>query len=196
MKLFGFLLCFVAVISFRASAVPPEQDQIRTALPWLYLLAYQGALSQVPIARPQDEASMKLTQSDEMANSNLVREQFLQGILQGLQQPGTQSSAPTISPALLADIIAQATTTTKKPTVEKDINGPDNDEDVDYIDFKNGSRIKYDLDEVEQPVNKILQRTTRRSMASRPQSSNNVIYYRTPVRYVYYRPPLYYYRGG
>ncbi|XP_016992932.2 uncharacterized protein [Drosophila takahashii] len=197
MKLIGFLLCLVAVSS--AGAPSADQEKIRTALPWLYLLAYPGVGPLAPIVRPQDEifttansAIMKQPQSDEgvssQQSSNLVREQFLQGILQGLQQPGVPGAAPTISPALLADFIAQATTTTQKPPVEKDINAPDNDEDYDYIDFKNGSRIKYDLDDVEQPVNKILQQTTRRPAVNRPHSAPSVLYYRPPYRYVYYRP--------
>ncbi|KAH8358096.1 hypothetical protein KR084_002682 [Drosophila pseudotakahashii] len=196
MKLIGFLLCLVAVTS--ASGPSAEQERIRTALPWLYLLAFPGVGPLPPIVRPQDEvfastnsAIMKQPLSDEgvssQQSSNLVREQFLQGILQGLQQPGASGAAPTISPALLADFIAQATTTTQKPHVEKDINAPDNDEDYDYIDFKNGSRIKYDLDNVEQPVNKILQQTTRRPTVSRPQSPPSVLYYRPPTRYVYYK---------
>uniref|UniRef100_A0A6P4EKJ7 Uncharacterized protein LOC108043071 n=1 Tax=Drosophila rhopaloa TaxID=1041015 RepID=A0A6P4EKJ7_DRORH len=213
MKQIVFLLCLVAVTSIRAGAghPTPEPEQIRTALPWLYLLAYSAAQPQVPIRRPQDEtftgtnsAIMKQPQSDELANSqqtsDLVREQFLQGILQGLQQSGAEASAPTISPALLADFIAQATTTTQKPAVEKDLTGTDNDEDYDYIDFKNGSRIKYELDESEQPVNKILQATTSRSVTNRPQSLASAVYYRPPTRYVYYRPiytpSLYYNRVG
>ncbi|XP_017072777.1 uncharacterized protein LOC108109015 [Drosophila eugracilis] len=215
MKLIGFLLCLVSVAAAQASAGVPnsEEDRIRTVFPWLYVLAYPGAVPQVPIRRPQDETSSSINsaiinqpQSDETSNvqqsSNLVREQFLQGVLQGLQHPGSGASAPTISPTLLADFIAQAqaTTTTRKPVVEKDINGPDNDEDYDYIDFKNGSRIKYDLDDIEQPVNKILQQTTRRPAPARTQSPATVLYYRPPPRYVYYRPiyrpSTYYYRGG
>jgi len=209
MQLTGFFLCLVALT--KAAVVDFEQEKIRTALPWLYLLAYPGVISPIPIPRPQDEtftsinsATMMQPQSDEMANSeqssNLVREQFIQGILQGLQQSGAQAGTPTISPAMLADFIAQVTTTTQKPSVEKDVNAPDNDEDYDYIDFKNGSRIKYDLDDVEQPVNKILQQTTRRPAVARPQSNANVVYYRPPTRYVYYRPiyrpSLYSYRVG
>ncbi|XP_016946773.1 uncharacterized protein LOC108022399 [Drosophila biarmipes] len=196
MKLFGVFLGFVALTG--ATGVDFEQEKIRTALPWLYLLAYPGVISQVPILRPQDEilAStssdiMKQPQSDEMGNpeqsSNLVREQFIQGILQGLQQPGAQAGTPTISPAVLADFIAQVTTTTQKPAVEKDVNGPDNDEDYDYIDFKNGSRIKYELDDVDQPVNKILHQTTRRPAVTRTESPSSVLYYR-PTRTVFYRP--------
>ncbi|XP_039484026.1 LOW QUALITY PROTEIN: uncharacterized protein LOC120446882 [Drosophila santomea] len=208
MKLIGFLLCSVAAWqhSANASDVNTEQEQIRTALPWLYLLALTAGRPQIPILRPQDEslaitnsAIMKQPQSDEILNSeqtnNEVREQFLQGILLGLQQPGSA----TISPAVLSDFIAQATTTTtRKPEVEKDADGGDTDEDVDYIDFKNGSRIKYDLDDAEQTVNKILQRTTSRPAANPPQST--ALYYRTPPRYVYYRPIYgstpYYYRVG
>ncbi|XP_052842457.1 uncharacterized protein LOC128256242 [Drosophila gunungcola] len=211
MKQIGFLLCLVVWTSIRVSAGPvsSEQEQIRTALPWLLLLGYPGALAQVPVRRPQGEtitgtnsAIIRQPQSDEMVNSqqssNLVREQFLQGILQGLQQSGDEAGAPTISPALLADFFAQATTTTRMPAVEKDLNG--NDEDYDYIDFKNGSRIKYDLDEFEQSVNKILQQTTSRPATARPQSSASVLYYTPPRRNVYYRPiyrpASYYYRVG
>ncbi|KRJ99819.1 uncharacterized protein LOC26535132 [Drosophila yakuba] len=197
MKLIGFLLCSVAAASIPANAsdVNTEQEQIRTALPWLYLLALTAGRPQIPILRPQDEtlpitntAIMKQPQSDEILNSeqtnNEVREQFLQGILLGLQQPGSA----TVSPAVLSDFLAQATTTTTR----------NEDEDVDYIDFKNGSRIKYDLDDAEQPANKILQRTTSRPAPSPPQ--NTALYYRTPPRYVYYRPIYgstpYYYRVG
>ncbi|KMY95333.1 uncharacterized protein LOC27208064 [Drosophila simulans] len=207
MKLIGFLLCSVVAASQLANAsdVNSGQEQIRTAIPWLYLLALSASQPQIPILRPQDEtpaitnsANMKEPQADEIVSSdqtnNEVREQFLQGILLGLQQPGS----PTISPAVLSDFIAQATTTTRKPAVEKDADGAENDEDVDYIDFKNGSRIKYDLDDVEQPVNKILQRTTKRPAANPPQSTG--LYYRTPTRYVYYRPIYrptpYYYRAS
>lgn len=232
MKVIGFLLWLLAVTSLRpgAGALNSDQEQMRTALPWLLLLAYPGALPQVgaplpgiPVRRPLDETSppasvsssnIKLPLSDEATNSqptsDLVREQFLQGILQGLQQPGGAGS-PTISPAVLADFIAQATTTTRKPAVEKDANGSGNDEDYDYIDFKNGSRIKYELDGDEQPVNKILQQTTSRPVVARPtgghptgarpsgarpQSPGSVVYYRPPTRYVYYRPvyrPIAYY---
>lgn len=207
MKQIGFLLCSVVAASHLANAseVNSGEEQIRTAIPWLYILALSAAQPQIPILRPQDEtpantnsAIMKKPQSDEIVNSdqsnNEVREQFLQGILLGLQQPGS----PTISPAVLSDFIAQATTTTRKPAVQKDADGSENDEDVDYIDFKNGSRIKYDLDDVEQPVNKILQRTTKRPAAN-PQQ-NPALYYRPPTSTVYYRPIYgptpYYYRVG
>ncbi|XP_017024964.1 uncharacterized protein [Drosophila kikkawai] len=212
MKVIGFLLCLLAVTSLRsgAAALDSKQEQMRTAIPWLLLLSYPGGLPQVgaplpgiPVRRPLDETSqsssnMKLPLSDETTNSqpasDLVREQFLQGILQGLQQPGGGASSP--SAAMLADFIAQATTTTRKPAVEKDLKAPGNDEDYDYIDFKNGSRIKYDLDGAEQPVNKVLQQTTTRPPVARPQSPSSVVYYRQPVRYVYYRPayrPIGYY---
>ncbi|XP_020806838.1 uncharacterized protein LOC110182987 [Drosophila serrata] len=206
MKVIGFLLCLLALTSLGSGATDLEskQEQMRTAIPWLLLLSYPGGLPQagaplpgIPIRRPLDElppssATMKLPLLDETTNSqpasDLVREQFLQGILQGLRQPGSGATSP--SAAMLADFIAQATTTTRKPAVEKDLNAPGNDEDYDYIDFKNGSRIKYDLDGAEQPVNKVLQQTTSRPTVARPQSQtqSNVVYYRQPVRYVYYRP--------
>ncbi|EDV55359.2 uncharacterized protein LOC6547642 [Drosophila erecta] len=205
MKHIGFLLCSMAAASILANAsdVNPEQEQTRTVLPWLYLLGLSAGQPQIPLLRPQDEtpaiansAIITQPQSDEIPNSeqsnNEVREQFLQGILLGLQQPGSA----TLSPAVLSDFIAQASTTTRKPAVEKDADGVDTDEDVDYIDFKNGSRIKYDLDDVEQPANKILQRTTNRP-APNPQQST-ALYYRPPPRHVYYRPIYgttpYYYR--
>ncbi|KAH8280450.1 hypothetical protein KR018_007492 [Drosophila ironensis] len=214
----GLALCFVAVISIRpcTGSLDADDEKSRTALPWLLLLAYPGAVPQigaplpgipvrrpqdeVPVRRPQNEAvvsggNMKLPQSDESSSTlqinNAVREQFLQGVLQGLQPAGVGGTGPTISPAALADFLAQATTsTTPKSVVEKDAG---NDEDYDYIDFKNGSRIKYDLDE---PVNKILQPTTKRPSAFRPANPSSGLSYRLPTTYVYYRPAYYPTRFG
>lgn len=221
MKPIGLVLCLIAVTNIQSGALSQDSgpENIRTALPLLYLLTYPGAVPQIgaplpgiPIRRPQDEipvrkpqgdtsasnGNMKLPLSDEAASSqqtnNIVREQFLQGILQGLQQPGPGSISPTISPAVLADFLAQATTSsTRKPSVEKDANGSDNDEDYDYIDFKNGSRIKYDIDE---PVNKVLQPTSKPTSSARPASPSTVLYYRRPTNYVYYRPVYAPYRLG
>lgn len=147
----------------------------RTALPLLFLLSYPQLnpggviLPGIPIRRPQDE--LLVTQkpmsqlSDELpqnlqnddANS-MIREQFIQGILQGLQSMSSNGGA-TLNPAVLADFLEQvnavATTVAPKitppPTVEKDAQViDDNEADYDYIDFKNGSRIKYDLDNDQQ----------------------------------------------
>lgn len=168
-----------------------QKLQERTAaLPLLLLLAYPSAVQQVggtallpgiPIRRPQDELSSQADepalpikiQSDEpsMDENAVIREQFIQGVLQGLQSMAAQGG-PTVQPAVLADFLAQvnaARTTiapriTPPPTVEKDAQlvNNDHDADYDYIDFNNGSRIKYDLDSNDQTSdsqypNKILQ---------------------------------------
>ncbi|KAL7735332.1 hypothetical protein ACLKA6_015720 [Drosophila palustris] len=144
----------------------------RTALPLLFLLTLPqlgpqvGFLPGIPIRRPQDELTTTTTTmnkptqlSDELPQSgqnDLIREQFIQGVLQGLQSMGGNGAA-TIQPAVLADFLEQlsagvSTTVAPKitpPTVEKEaqaIDDNDNEADYDYIDFKNGSRIKYDLD--------------------------------------------------
>lgn len=157
-----------------------QEQQERTAgLPLLLLLGYPGAVQQlaggallpgIPIRRPQDEvigqadepAHSAQVQSDEpaMDANAAIREQFIQGILQGLQSM-TAQGGPTVQPAVLADFLAQvnaARTTvapaiTPPPSVEKDAqlaNNNEHDADYDYIDFQNGSRIKYDLDNNDQ----------------------------------------------
>lgn len=189
----GFL-ALVGLMPLGIHSRPTEMDQKlqeRTAaLPLLLLLAYPSAVQQVggsallpgiPIRRPQDELSSQAdepakpmkVQSDEpsMDANALIREQFIQGVLQGLQSMAAQGG-PTVQPAVLADFIAQvnaARTTvapriTPPPTVEKDAQlvSNDHDADYDYIDFNNGSRIKYDLDnngQANEPQypNKILQ---------------------------------------
>ncbi|SPP73801.1 uncharacterized protein LOC117592494 [Drosophila guanche] len=216
MNLVEYLLCLLT-----CSWLWPDQararrleasEHSRTVGPWLYLLAYPAALQQVgggalpgiPIRRPQDETPLSSaniqapTLSDEVPSgqNNVIREQFLQGILQGLQQSGGGASGATVSPALLADFLSQVpsltnTSTTRQPAAEKDANKAGSDENYDYIDFQNGSRIKYDLDVEQKPVNKILQQTTRRQAVARPRPQAQ------PQTYLYYAPyTSYYYRGG
>ncbi|KAH8373110.1 hypothetical protein KR009_011899 [Drosophila setifemur] len=207
MKQIEIVLCCLSVISFRPHgvALTSEENHSRTVLPLTYLLAFPGAvpaigapLPGIPIRRPQDEypirrpaaeisasnADRVRPQSDEASSSqqtnNLVREQFLNGILQGLQNPGVVASDSITSPVVIAN-----TTTMRKAAAEPI--GDATDDDYDYIDFKNGSRIKYDLDEDQQPVNKILQPTTKGPAVSRPPPTT-AQYYRPPTRYIYYRP--------
>lgn len=190
-------LVFLALVGLMPLCIhsrPTEMDQKlqeRTAaLPLLLLLAYPSAVQQVggsallpgiPIRRPQDELSSQAdepappmkVQSDEpsMDKNAVIREQFIQGVLQGLQSMAAQGG-PTVQPAVLADFLAQvnaarttiAPSITPPPTVEKDAQlvNNDHDADYDYIDFNNGSRIKYDLDSNDQTSdsqypNKILQ---------------------------------------
>jgi len=186
LHLFLFLLALACVHSMPRNVAKSENKE-RTALPLLFLLSYPqanlggGILPGVPIRRPHDELpiTQKPTEissmssnaqlSDELPQSaqsdeanNLIREQFLQGILQGLQMM-TNSGAPAINSAVLSDFLVQlnAVTTTEAPkitppTVEKEaqmIQG--NDADYDYIDFKNGSRIKYDLDNDQQSADDV-----------------------------------------
>ncbi|KAM8711309.1 hypothetical protein ACLKA7_000449 [Drosophila subpalustris] len=166
-------LCFLAAIcgffsSVHSLPLNAAEAQGRTALPLLFLLTLPqlgpqvGLLPGIPIRRPQDELTTTTTTtqlSDELPQSgqnDLIREQFIQGVLQGLQSMGGNGAA-TIRPAVLADFLEQlsagvSTTVAPKvtpPTVEKEaqaIEDNDNEADYDYIDFKNGSRIKYDLD--------------------------------------------------
>ncbi|XP_068144128.1 uncharacterized protein [Drosophila tropicalis] len=188
---------FLGWLSVGALALVMEKE--RTApLPWLYWLAYPAAVQQVgaplpgiPIRRPQREelttsttTSRPLQDAMETIDNSFIREQFLQGIIQGLQQ----SASPTIQPEVLADFLSQATATTTTSTTEKSIiekdaheNENDNDDDYDYIDFKNGSRIKYELDEGES--HKLFAPTTKPSVV-RPQP--NPVYY-------FYRPYYHYY---
>lgn len=135
-----------------------------------------GILPGIPIRRPQDEPTItrmppqvaadappQNAQNDASPDANAqIREQFIQGVLQGLQSMSANGGpGPTIQPAVLADLLQQvmAAQTTKPPpptppaAVEKEAQLPshddssnDNDPDYDYIDFKNGSRIKYELD--------------------------------------------------
>ncbi|XP_022232780.2 uncharacterized protein LOC111081135 [Drosophila obscura] len=218
MNLIEYLLGLLACSCLRtgqAWASRLEAEQSRTAGPLLYLLAYPAALQQlgggalpgIPIRRPQDETPLSSpnTQASPLADevpstqNNLIREQFLQGILQGLQQSAGGAGGPTVSPALLADFLSQAsitsTSTTRLPAIEKDANEAESDENIDYIDFKNGSRIKYELDGEQKPVNKILQQTTRRPAMARPRPHPQR--QPQPQPYLYYRPyTSYYYRGG
>ncbi|XP_026840844.1 uncharacterized protein LOC6593191 [Drosophila persimilis] len=202
------LLAWGCLRSGQAWAFRLEAEQSRTAGPWLYLLAYPTALQQVggvgalpgiPIRRPQDETPLSsstraplLSEEEPSSQNILIREQFLQGILQGLQQSAGGASGNSISPALLADFLSQAsitsTSTTRSPSVEKYANEADSDENYDYIDFKNGSRIKFDLEVEQKPANKIIQQTTTRPVAvDRAQ----------PQQYLYYRPyTSYYHRVG
>lgn len=187
-------LVLLALVGLFPLGIQSRPTQERTAgLPLLLLLAYPSAVQQVggggalvpgiPIRRPQDELSTQAdepakptkVQSDEPAEdaNAVIREQFIQGILQGLQSMAVQGG-PTVQPAVLADLIAQVNAaarttvapriTPPPPTVEKDAQLVNNehDADYDYIDFKNGSRIKYDLDNNDpindsQYPNKILQ---------------------------------------
>lgn len=144
-----------------------ERSDARTTLPLLLLLSYRpqvGVPIPIPIRRPLDEPTITRqppVQSDEPVDANAqIREQFLQGILQGLQ---STEGGVTVPPAVLADVLQQVqttkttttTTTTRAPKtmleeVAKEPNSNDNDPDYDYIDFKNGSRIKYELDNDQQ----------------------------------------------
>ncbi|KAH8411000.1 hypothetical protein KR222_006072, partial [Zaprionus bogoriensis] len=202
MRLLPLLLLVLCPCLQLAHGRPLEQQQQeRTAgLPLLLLLGYPSLLQQqvggsailpgIPIRRPHDElspladelAKPPKVQSDEPqmdamdatdANA-LIREQFIQGVLQGLQTMASAQGGPTVQPAVLADFLAQvqnaARTTVAPPgitppPVEKDaqlVNNNEHDADYDYIDFKNGSRIKYELDSGQltnnvQYPNKILQ---------------------------------------
>ncbi|EDW02447.1 GH19885 [Drosophila grimshawi] len=103
---------------------------------------------------------------DEVAGTDAndqIREQFIQGVLQGLQS--MSGPGPTIQPAVLADFLQQAmaSETTSTQPVQKlahrpisDESSNDNDPDYDYIDFKNGSRIQYELDNDQQLVSPCL----------------------------------------
>ncbi|XP_017835418.1 uncharacterized protein LOC108594790 [Drosophila busckii] len=152
-------------------------QQQRTKLPLLLLLAYPGALQQVglgaavlpgiPIRRPHDELTTRTTRPSQVAAdeptasgqnaaaaddaNSLIREQFIQGVLQGLQSMSSNGAAA-IQPAVLADFLQQANafTTTRAPRITSPTNKKaallaDPDPDYDYIDFKSGARIQYDL---------------------------------------------------
>lgn len=159
-------LDFIALICLLAAEVQSqpvlvytrEMSDARTTLPWLLLLSYRPQVAvPVPIRRPLDEPTITRqppVQSDEPVDANAqIREQFLQGLLQGLQ---STEGGVTVPPAVLADVLQKVqTTTTRAPKTmleeeAKEPNSNDNDPDYDYIDFKNGSRIKYELDSDQQ----------------------------------------------
>ncbi|XP_032589937.1 uncharacterized protein LOC116804948 [Drosophila grimshawi] len=181
-----FIIAFVSCLLLEVNALRvnlEKESQQRTTLPLLLLLSNPLALPLVttgglrpgvPLRRPQGgstqdlgQVSSDVKQMDEVAGTDAndqIREQFIQGVLQGLQS--MSGPGPTIQPAVLADFLQQAmaSETTSTQPVQKlahrpisDESSNDNDPDYDYIDFKNGSRIQYELDNDQQLNNTTIQ---------------------------------------
>ncbi|KAH8260962.1 hypothetical protein KR044_001114 [Drosophila immigrans] len=69
-----------------------------------------------------------------------IRQQFLQSFVQSLRP----NNVPTLPPAVVVQL-------TRRPVIERDDEYiDDNDAEYEYIDFKKGSRIIYDLDNNQQ----------------------------------------------
>ncbi|KAH8371167.1 hypothetical protein KR093_006363, partial [Drosophila rubida] len=107
------------------------------------------------ITQKQTEQADEVPQNP-LIQAALIREQFVRNFLQSV----AANNPAAIPPVALTNLVMQhnAVRTTIPPRIPRPVSVQesdiidDNDEEYDYIDFKSGSRIKYDLDKERPPL--------------------------------------------